>query len=126
MRLAIDNLREQLLDVSKRNRLLNFPVGSKSAKQLGVTDELSDELFKILYAKARKMTFEPSPDAVATETFDDSERVRLSDEPDPRSSGPAAHQVDAKLRTPYSPQGLQTLSSSFVSVREGRGRWWRV
>ena len=40
---AVRLLREQLVDVSKRNRLTNAPVGKGRSKQLDIEDELSDE-----------------------------------------------------------------------------------
>ena len=44
---AIESLRQHLLDVGKRNKLINAPIRKDRAKQLTIEDELADEVFKI-------------------------------------------------------------------------------
>ena len=57
---ALEALRQNLLDVGKRNKLINSPIDKNRGKQLSVVDELSDEVFKILYLQGKKMTFAAS------------------------------------------------------------------
>ena len=58
---ALEPLREQLLDIGNRNRLISTPVGNRWAKQLRIIDEVADELFDILFTKHRSMSFQPTP-----------------------------------------------------------------
>ncbi len=105
---AVESLREQLLDISKRNRLLNAPVEKRSAKQLAIVDELSDETFRLLYLENKRFTFEPSPDAVEADESGEAAKVPLPDSYQSGGSRPAAHQVDLKLRTRHAAPGLQS------------------
>ena len=45
---ALADIRKKLLDLTRRNRLLNYRPGSRS---LAVVDELPDEVFRSLYRK---------------------------------------------------------------------------
>lgn len=62
---SIDNWKRKLLDLSKRNRLLNF----RTAKVSTVTmvDEQPAEVFRQLFLLEKAMRFRPSPDAVRKE-----------------------------------------------------------
>lgn len=57
----IDRLRERLLDLSKRNRLLNFRHPEKSRTQARVVDELPAVLYQGLLS-GKTYRFEPVPD----------------------------------------------------------------
>ena len=105
---ALGELRKQLIDISKRNRLLNAPITKSSAKQLIIQDELADELFRILYLRGRKMTFEPSRSPVEAEPPDTEDAVPLPTDDGTESSGPASHHVDTKLQTRHTASGLQS------------------
>ncbi len=50
----IERARTELLDLSARNRLLNVPRFSKSAKTIEVVDERSSEVFRILVSETRR------------------------------------------------------------------------
>lgn len=52
----LQSSRKELLDIGLRNNMLNF---RKTAKTLVVVDELSEEVFKILYCQEKVMTFAP-------------------------------------------------------------------
>ncbi len=110
VRMAMEGLRKRLIDVSKRNRLLNAPVSKSTAKQLVIEDELSEELFKILYSKGRKMAFEPSRTAAEDEAVDDTELVRIPTLRRSAPSGPAAHRSTSSCR-PGTPRGACNRSS---------------
>ena len=110
---AVHQLRQQLIDVGKRNRLTNAPVGKARSKQLDIEDELSDEVFKILFHKGRKMTFEPYRGS-SVEEAEDSEPESGSESADrvfvPDQNGSAevaARHVDTKLQTRLTPESLQ-------------------
>lgn len=52
----LQSSRKELLDIGLRNSMLNF---RKTAKNLMVVDELSEEVFNILYRQEKSMTFAP-------------------------------------------------------------------
>jgi len=60
VREGLESLRKRLLDLSKRNKLLNFRHSNKSS--LRVVDELPDELFRRLTVQEAKLAFKPVPD----------------------------------------------------------------
>lgn len=53
----IERARTELLDLSARNRLLNVPRFSKSAKTVDIIDEKAAEVFRILVTEGKAMTF---------------------------------------------------------------------
>lgn len=53
----IDIWKEKLIDLSKRNRLLNFRLTKGST--LKIIDEIPSEIFRILYCKTQEMQFLP-------------------------------------------------------------------
>ena len=127
---AVRLLREQLVDVSKRNRLTNAPVGKGRSRQLDVEDELSDEVFDILCLQGKTMTFEPQRDgsrgAAGEAEFDAdeaAERVFVPGDEEP--SGPAARRVDTKLQTRLTGEALQkrllTLYREAQTIEEEQG-----
>lgn len=63
---GLEDLRKRLLDLTKRNKLLNFKHGSKSGRKSGsslrVVDELPDELFRRLTKDEARLTFKPVPE----------------------------------------------------------------
>ena len=122
---ALGGLRQQLLDVGKRNKLINAPIGKDRAKQLTIEDELADEVFRILCLEGRKMTFEPYRGGDGDpEEEDESVFLPLEDEP----TGPdaaQAHHLDLRLHTRLAPGGLQnrllTLFRDAQSLEEEQG-----
>ena len=129
LRQVLERLRRQLLDISKRNRLTNTPVGKRNARQLEVVDERSDEVLRILYAEGKKMTFEADPDATSSEANDagePGERTAIVVPADGGSSSAlAAHHLDSKLRTALAAEPLQkrllTLYRGARSLEEEQG-----
>ena len=57
---AIKDLRDRLIDISKRNPLISFKHSERSASYLRVIDERPDALFQRL--RNGEMRFEPLPD----------------------------------------------------------------
>ena len=89
---AIKSLKEKLIDTSKRNRLINSPIGKNRGKCLDIVDERSDEVFRLLLLEKKKMRFAPSEDGY--DETDSSEHVYIPD-PDP----PSAKHLDLALQT---------------------------
>lgn len=56
---ALQNVRSKLLDLTRRNKLLNY---KESAKSLRIVDELPDEVYKILVLDGKEMEFVPLRD----------------------------------------------------------------
>ncbi len=103
---AVATLRQQLLDVGKRNKLINAPIGKDRAKQLTIEDELSDEVFRTLYIRNKGMTFESfrGGDLIP----EDDESVFLPAEDDPGEvTATQQHHVDSRLQTRLSAERLQ-------------------
>ncbi len=104
---ALGPLRDQLLDISKRNRLVNTPVDNKRAKQIRVVDADADQIFDVLYRKRRRMHFEPAREIDDQLGFDNAgaESMRLAPMALP-SSGVRTERVETKLQTTMNPDQL--------------------
>ena len=89
---AIKSLKERLIDTSKRNRLIHSPIGKNRGKHLDIIEERSDEVFRLLVHKKKKMQLLPSRDGY--DEPDIMEDIFIPD-PDP----PNAKHVDLKLQT---------------------------
>lgn len=81
---SIERIRTSLLDLTRRNRLLNF---KKSARSLVIVDELPDEVFRILVHEGQGMFLSPIPEP---DLFTDN-----SDEGSDSQSGSASDQGDS-------------------------------
>ena len=121
MRTAVEGLRKKLIDISKRNRLTNSRLHKPRAKQIDIYDELSDEIFKILYLKRRKMRFKPSS-GDAFGIADPDEAIFI---PSWREDTPAARHTDSFLQTKFTQEALQkkllTLYRDASSMEEEQG-----
>jgi very-short-patch-repair endonuclease len=115
----LEDIRLKLLDLTNRNRLLNFKYGSGCIK---ITDELPAQVFEYLVKQGKDMTFLPLPedDGTAEEhgeemqlfgetdavSEDDSDQDRpLLEHPD--DEVPEKHR-DEKLQTTLEPDLLET------------------
>ena len=106
----IERARTELLDLSARNRLLNVPRFSKSAKTIDVVDEKSSEVFKILVTEGKAMTFlagakgrEPKDGEGAEELIE----LALPDDEERDAAGRLLRHGDTKLQTRMTPNALQ-------------------
>lgn len=114
----LERARTELLDLSARNRLLNVPRFSKSAKTIDVVDERTSEVFRLLVNEGKAFTFlagkpdRVKPDAGEAKPVEDTEDYSPivlpqpeDDEPDAR--GFARRHSDTSLQTRMTPTGLQ-------------------
>ncbi len=116
---ALEKLREKLLDISLRNRLIHSPVGKDRGRQLAVVDELSDEIFEILHLQGKQMRFAPSQDEAPAASSDEDEEDVYLPNGQGESTPPAAHHVDRILQTRLTPDRLQKrLLNLYRSARE--------
>jgi len=83
----LDAAREDLLELSTRNRLLNTPRRRKRSRALEIVDEQADAVFHLLVEKGNALTFEPAPPEEATPP----------EEANPKESQDSAEPAPAKL-----------------------------
>jgi very-short-patch-repair endonuclease len=81
-----EQLRIKLLDLTKKNRMLNYPLGSRSRRQLQVVDEVLGEVYSKLVEEETALTIayleEPTgilPDEKTEEFVSAFEHARISD-----------------------------------------------
>jgi len=106
----IERARTELLDLSARNRLLNVPRLSKSAKTIDIVGESTADIFRILVRDGKPMTFlagakgrdnpEGDEDVEAIE-------IALPDDDERHADGRLIRHGDTKLQTRMTPNGLQ-------------------
>ena len=128
--LAIQGLRDKLLDIGKRNRLVHTPIQNKRAKQLIIVDELSDEVFKILFQSRKSMAFLAVPDLNESNECEaeneNSQSVYVPPEDDDTDeSGLASRHVDTNLQTALTLGSLQkcllTLNRDATAMEDEQG-----
>lgn len=74
---VLKNARQELLDLSARNRLLSTSRGSTRSSRLDIVDELSEAVFRHLVTEKKSMSFLPVPDKDQAESSDSEEQVLL-------------------------------------------------
>jgi hypothetical protein len=109
----LEKSRQELLDLSTRNRLLSIPVGSKSARIIEVHDELSSEVYRLLVSEQKILSFLPgrtpgamNRDVAPDENEEDVGLPQPDDEEDPKGR-PAKRHIDCRLQTMLTPERLQ-------------------
>jgi very-short-patch-repair endonuclease len=107
----IERARTELLDLGARNRLLNVPRFSKSAKTIDVVEEKSSEVFRILVTEGKAMTFlagakgrEPKEGEQEEEALVE---LALPDDDERDDAGRLLRHGDTKLQTKMTPNALQ-------------------
>ncbi len=137
VRLRLDHWKRRLIDLTKRNRLLNFK--PTRVTTIHVVDELPAEAFRTLYLEQRAMVFLPLPEEtalqaalsdVATDEHADAsapqpiltEAIEFQRQDRARLPG---HQLDTILRTELSEQKLDhsllRIFQSSSSLLEDQG-----
>lgn len=107
--------RNELLDLSLRNTLINFRhLKSKGAQ---VVDELSSEVFKILVHDEKSMSFLHSELPEKNNSGGTLFQVELFEQPE-EENGVAKRHQDTKLQTPYSSERLhRRLLNTYYTAR---------
>jgi very-short-patch-repair endonuclease len=106
----IERARTELLDLSARNRLLNVPRFSKSAKTIDVVDEQSSEVFRILVTEGKAMAFLAGAKGKESKDGNGAEELvelALPDDDDRDADGRLIRHGDNKLQTRMTPNALQ-------------------
>jgi hypothetical protein len=113
----LDRARMELLDLSARNRLLNMPRSSKSARSIEIVDERSSEIFRLLVREGKVFTFLAGKAARRGDEADESggeeaeadEITNLAQPADDVADdrGVFSRHADTRLQTRLTPKGLQ-------------------
>lgn len=106
----IERARTELLDLSARNRLLNVPRFSKSAKTIDIVGESTSEVFRILVGESKPMTFLAGAKGRGNlEGEDEAEAIEIAlpDDDERDGDGKLLRYRDTKLQTRMTPNGLQ-------------------
>lgn len=102
---ALEQQRQQLVDIGKRNPLTNTPINKKNSRYLEITDELTEQVFKRLDTDGKRFTFLPRAQIDGGDTtYKLEESVYI-----PESVSDALHErhTDSKLQTEQTPEALQ-------------------
>lgn len=107
----IERARMELLDLGARNRLLNVPRFSKSAKTVDIVDEKSNEVFRILVSEGKAMTFlagaKGREKAGEEDSGEELIEIALPDDDERDDKGNLVRHGDTKLQTKMTPNALQ-------------------
>ncbi|MDQ0507346.1 DUF3320 domain-containing protein [Xanthobacter agilis] len=108
----LDRARMELLDLSARNRLLNMPRSSKSARSIEIIDEKSSEIFRLLVRENKVFTFVAGKSARSESEDSDTQIDEITDLAQPEDDvaderGVFSRHVDTRLQTRLTPKGLQ-------------------
>ncbi len=108
----LERERRELLDLGRRNRLLNTPRHKSRTKTIEVIDELSDQIFKILHKDRKEMTFRAAEPQMEIDGGDvDADELLLlpplPEDDEIGEDGLARRHTDTRLQTRLSPERLQ-------------------
>ena len=112
IRECLERERKELLDLGRRNRLLNTPRHKSRTKTIEVIDELSDQIFKILHKDRKEMTFRAAEPQMEIDDADvDGDEFfllpPLPEDDGIGEDGLARRHTDTRLQTRLSPERLQ-------------------
>src|SRR5947207_1020666 len=105
----LNKSRNELLDLSTRNRLLSIPVNSSSARIIQVHDELSEQVYRLLVTEKKSLSFLPGRQTKAPADGQQGQPVedeeiglpQPDDEQDSSTGLPKRH-IDLRLQTSLS------------------------
>lgn len=113
LEIKLERARMELLDLSARNRLLNVPRFSKSAKTIDIVDERSSEIYRMLVDEQKAFTFlagRPDKAKGDDDTPDEdlpAVNLALPEDLEENEGGISPRHLDTKLQTRMTPSGLQ-------------------
>lgn len=118
----LERTRQNLLDLSLRNRLINTPRGVERSRRLDIVDEKSAEVFRLLVRESKSMSFVASPTADAKpESNDESQQDSLefaAPGPSPVLLNQPGEESDGASSARYRDNQLQTgLASAKLQQR---------
>ncbi|MGK5024099.1 DUF3320 domain-containing protein [Janthinobacterium sp. RB2R34] len=115
----LERARTELLDLTARNRLLNIPRSSTTARTIDVVDEKTSEIFRLMVSESRSFTFLPGKEANKVDlgkTENDEDVDEAGDLAQPGHDsidnsvderGVLSRHADTRLQTRLTSKGLQ-------------------
>jgi hypothetical protein len=106
----LERARDELLDLSARNRLLNMPRHSRTSRMIDAVDEKSAEIYRLLVQEGKAFTFLPGRAQKGAAQEEDGEEIEELAQPEDDSyddRGVLNRHADTKLQTRLTPSGLQ-------------------
>ena len=111
----LESLRQKLLDLTMRNRLLNYR--ESKARTIRVIDELPQEVYDILVLREKAMQFKPDPEGGGNDTQAERRHDAQDPNPDPGDGHTKEEesvlwelpQPDAGVASQHQDQFLQTI-----------------
>ena len=106
----LERARDELLDLSARNRLLNMPRHSRTARTIEAVDEKSDEVYRLLVREGKAFTFLAGRPQTARSNEDDEDEIEELAQPDEDGRderGVLNRHADTRMQTRLTPAGLQ-------------------
>ena len=106
----LERARDELLDLSARNRLLNMPRQSRASRIIEVVDEKSPEVYRLLVTEGRTMTFLPGRGNTAQSDDAETDEIKELAQPEDDSRddrGVLRRHADTRLQTRLTAVGLQ-------------------
>lgn len=111
----LERARTELLDLTARNRLLNIPRSSTTARTIDVVDEKTSEVFRLMVSESRPFTFLPGRDANKVDldkrdSEEDADEIGELAQPENNGvdeRGVLSRHADTKLQTRLTSKGLQ-------------------
>ena len=117
----LERARDELLDLSARNRLLNMPRHSRTARTIEAVDEQSAEVYRLLVKESKAFTFLSGRAQKGSTQGEDTDEIEELAQPDDDSRddrGVLNRHADTKLQTRLTPAGLQKrLLDLFLDAR---------
>ena len=117
----LERARDELLDLSARNRLLNMPRHSRTARTIEAVDEKSAEVYRLLVKESKAFTFLSGRAQKGSTQGEDTDEIEELAQPDDDSRddrGVLNRHADTKLQTRLTPAGLQKrLLDLFLDAR---------
>jgi very-short-patch-repair endonuclease len=115
---ALDKSRQSLLDLSLRNRLLNIPKQSHSAKMIYIYDELSSEIMRLMVDDKKTMTFLAGKENADDDANEGASLPQPDDNEVKDDRGISERHSDRYLQTMLTSSGLQKrLLSMYYDAR---------
>ena len=111
----LERARTELLDLTARNRLLNIPRSSTTARTIDVVDEKSSEIFRLMVSESRPFNFLPGRAASTIEldntdantSADEIAELAPADDDTVDARGVLNRHADTRLQTRLTAKGLQ-------------------
>ncbi len=104
----IERARRELLDLSARNRLVSTPRGPSRGRKIDVVDERTEEVFRLLVAERKSMSFLPGAgEDQPGEHGAENPSLAQPEEVGPGAGAPDPRHTDLRLQTRLKSEALQ-------------------